>query len=1199
MRLYRPALILLLVFLAVAPAGAQDLQPNTPEEIQARLTAAGDDPAVTEPTDEVIKTLRAAKAAALAALDSRSRAADFRGQTEAAPALMDQIRAELATPPEAVSASANPGATLAELERMLAQADADVKAARAELDSLNAEIPRRADRLKVIPTEIAGLQTEIDRLQLAIAAAPSVEVAPALVEARHIRQVAELDLAKARVTELQAEAASYDGRRDLVVLRRDRAKRRSDQAEVLFAGWQKLVADRRTRDAAEAAEQASQRDLDAASKIDALAPIGEQITELVAELRGDSAVPKRLANAVTDLNETRELLRKRIELEKDLRKRIASGGAAAYGPRLQSALRDLKDTPGYKRQLARYRRQTTDAEYRLQALTDLENESSDTGSRLGEVLEALGDQADANRDLAARLLEQRRSLVRQVQDTYETYADSLGQLDLVYFEYLKVSASLRGFVEEHVFWVRSVPRESTVPDRSDFAYDIAWLLDRQNWRSSSLAAARRLIPTVPPPSASAQFQRPVWHYLVLPLGAAVLVVLALVARLRLIARSRLPLLKSGRLQHMSMAGALWKLALALAAAAPLPLVMWILSAWLYSTADALSTSDKVPTPTPLAVASGLSRGAYVLLGITVLRELIRAGAVGATHFRWPEAGLAHLRRHLRWFAPVAVVAAAFIEIFNERTNDASPEVLGRLMLAAVLLAVAAAQYVIFSPQRPLIAEFIKKHRTGMIDKTAWLWYPLLVALPIVLAIATLAGFVYTALQIQRHVGDTFLFILVVIVGQALVLRSLQLARRRIAIEAARARVAAARQAGDPDAPREPEPAAAEVDLAVIDQQSRKVIQAVTLAVLILGLYGVWSEVLPALRWFERLQVLPTIKYIEPEIAVPADTAPAGAQPPATTAAPPADTPSNGAVTPGMPLMAPQTQAEPTDAGTPAIASVTVADIGLAILMLMLTVSASRNVPGLLEITLLPRLPIDAAARYAIFTIARYLVVILGIVAISRVLDIPWKNAQWLAAALTFGLAFGLQEIFANFVSGLIILFEQPIRVGDTVTVAGVNGTVAKIRMRATTVVDWDNKELVIPNKTFITDQIINWTLSDPICRVIIPVGITYGSDTELAQKLLLQVSRESPHTLNDPAARALFLGFGDNSLNFELRVFIDNLANLMATRSDLHFRIDREFRKANIEIAFPQRDLHLRSVDPAIVERVTGIAPRTTADGSS
>ncbi|MFG0259684.1 MAG: mechanosensitive ion channel domain-containing protein, partial [Phycisphaerales bacterium JB041] len=579
--------------------------------------------------------------------------------------------------------------------------------------------------------------------------------------------------------------------------------------------------------------------------------------------------------------------------------------------------------------------------------------------------------------------------------------------------------------------------------------------------------------------------------------------------------------------------------------------------------------------------------------------------VGVTQFRWSETGLAHFRFHLRWMTPVGVIIAATVQTFEVRADDLHPEALGRGSLAVALLAAAFFQWRVFSPKRPFIGEYIKKHRRGLIDRSSWFWFPVLVCLPVLLAVGTAAGFVYTALQIQRTVGNTYLIVLVVLVGQALVLRSLQLARRRIAIEAARARAAAAeveaeaaRQSpNEPPAPKEPEPTP-EIDLTAISLQSRKVVQMVTVVVLTLGLYAAWNDVLPALKWFERLQIFPSVQYIDPDAEL------AGLDAPAVAAESPQQSEPATSPSPGLIPSASSAPAEESPEIAALPSRVTVADIGLAILLLVLTVSASRNLHGLLEITLLPHLPLDSATRYAIFSIARYLLIIVGVIAISKTLSIPWRSAQWLAAALTFGLAFGMQEIFANFVAGIIMLFEQPVRVGDTVTIGSISGEVSRIRMRATTIIDWDNKELIIPNKTFITDQVINWTLRDPIMRVVIPVGIAYGSNTELARELLLKAADECEFTIDFKPARALFVGFGDNSLNFSLRVFIDSINNLMSATSDLHFRIDREFRNAGIEISFPQRDLHIRSLDPAILEqigvtRVSGERPRTTEGGAS
>jgi potassium efflux system protein len=268
-------------------------------------------------------------------------------------------------------------------------------------------------------------------------------------------------------------------------------------------------------------------------------------------------------------------------------------------------------------------------------------------------------------------------------------------------------------------------------------------------------------------------------------------------------------------------------------------------------------------------------------------------------------------------------------------------------------------------------------------------------------------------------------------------------------------------------------------------------------------------------------------------------------------------------------------------------AITLKDLAVALIIGFITFGAVRNLPGLLEITLLQRLHLPAGERNAITTIVRYTITLLGIVLAFDALGIGWSKVQWLVAALSLGLGFGLQEIFANFVSGIIILFERPIRVGDTVTVGNVSGEVSKIRIRATTITDFDRKELIVPNKEFVTGQLVNWTLTDSILRVTLQVGIAYGSDTGKAVKLMYQIVSENPLALTDPEPQVLFLRFGDSALIFELRAYCDTLDNWLPLKHELHMNVDRAFRQAGIEIAFPQRDVHVRSIDDAlsIVER--------------
>ena len=251
---------------------------------------------------------------------------------------------------------------------------------------------------------------------------------------------------------------------------------------------------------------------------------------------------------------------------------------------------------------------------------------------------------------------------------------------------------------------------------------------------------------------------------------------------------------------------------------------------------------------------------------------------------------------------------------------------------------------------------------------------------------------------------------------------------------------------------------------------------------------------------------------------------------------------------------------------------------MALLLVFMTFVLARNLPGLLEISLFRRWETGPGERYAVASIAKYAITLLGGVLAFNAIGIGWSNVQWLVAAVGLGLGFGLQEIFANFVSGLILLFERPIRVGDTVTVDNRNGTVSKIRIRATVITTFDRKELVVPNKEFVTKQVINWSLSDTVLRVDIPVGIAYGADVDAALAKLIEVAHAHEHVLEDPKPRALFLGFAADRMNLELRVFSPDVEHTLSIRHDLHVAIERAFREA--EIPFPPQSPPLRAPAP-------------------
>ena len=260
--------------------------------------------------------------------------------------------------------------------------------------------------------------------------------------------------------------------------------------------------------------------------------------------------------------------------------------------------------------------------------------------------------------------------------------------------------------------------------------------------------------------------------------------------------------------------------------------------------------------------------------------------------------------------------------------------------------------------------------------------------------------------------------------------------------------------------------------------------------------------------------------------------------------------------------------------------VTLTDIFFAIGALLLTLFAAKNFTGLLEIVLLRRLPLDNGGRYAITTLSKYAIVALGLIITLNAIGLDWSNIQWLVAALSVGLGFGLQEIVANFISGIILLLERPIRPGDVITIGDMVGTVTRIRIRATTVLNFDRQELLVPNKELITGRLLNWTLSDQTNRIAIPVGIAYGSDTAQALELLRIIASEHPQVLAEPAPIATFDAFGDNTLNLTLRCYLDSLEFRLSTITELYSRINQRFTEAGIEIAFPQRDVHLSTLSP-------------------
>jgi potassium efflux system protein len=265
---------------------------------------------------------------------------------------------------------------------------------------------------------------------------------------------------------------------------------------------------------------------------------------------------------------------------------------------------------------------------------------------------------------------------------------------------------------------------------------------------------------------------------------------------------------------------------------------------------------------------------------------------------------------------------------------------------------------------------------------------------------------------------------------------------------------------------------------------------------------------------------------------------------------------------------------------------------IALLALYAAVQISWLLRALLDTEFFPRSAIERGVRDSIKKLLHYSMMLIGFLFAMSLLGVTLRNFVVLAGAFGIGIGFGLQNIVNNFVSGLVLLFERPIKLGDMVMIEGEWAIVKKIGLRSTTVETFDLSEIIVPNSDLISQKVTNWTLSNEQSRLVIPVGVAYGSDVSKVLTILQECAEQHPKVLETPAPSVIFTAFGASSLDFELRAWIADVNSRLAVKSELLLEIDARFRRANVEIPFPQHDLHLRSIDSAVLDRVsTGKKP--------
>ena len=523
--------------------------------------------------------------------------------------------------------------------------------------------------------------------------------------------------------------------------------------------------------------------------------------------------------------------------------------------------------------------------------------------------------------------------------------------------------------------------------------------------------------------------------------------------------------------------------------------------------------------------------AYIFLQLMV--RLFKKNGPGRTHFEWSEQVCSLMVRCAGTLMTFSLPLLFFVVMIqNGPQAQGFRSCLGRVLFILSLIPVQLVFWRAFRKSSPLVHAVIRSNPEGLIAKYHPAWCTLVMVCPAVLLVLPILGYYFTAYELVGSLVEMGWLILVLAVGHAVMLRGLRMAQLRLAIQQAeRAREEAAKKTPESEDVLEenyeaaPAAVAPAMEVEAINDQTLLLIRSLVWVAALVGVWFIWSDIFPAFRFLNNV-VLWTR-----EVGV-------------------------------------------DKAGTPIMGSITLLNLIVAVIIFAGTFIAVKTGTALLEILMSKSAKLDEGSRQSFGLIGQYAIFLVGLFAGLNALGIGWKQFQWLAAAMTVGLSFGLKDIFANFVSGIIILFERPIRVGDTVTVGGNSGKVSRIRIRSTTITDWDRRELIVPNQSFLSEKITNWSLSDKIRRVVIDVGIGYGSDARKAEELLLKIAKENDLVLISPAPSVYFAGFGADSLDFMLRVYV-TLNNAIKVQNQIRHQINRIFQEEGIEISFAQRDTHL------------------------
>ena len=970
-----------------------------------------------------------------------------------------------------------------------------LKLAREKVTEQLKEEDVRRQRLELLPGIIAKAKSEV----AALATPPTpLASATALEKANYERLVLRRALLGQQIAAREAELQFYRESAELFSMQVAATSQRFAALETSVEAWQKVL-DRRRLASTSAAAKRAEQDVERYAGNAAAQQIATESAALAAEHGGEDGLSQKMSDTndlLSDLEQKQDRVSKQVlgrQAPGRAPRRADLGLDATTGRLLRQQRQKLPDARLLREQLREAIRQSA------QAQIDLIRHENRQAVLLGEPKPDENSQPKLATLHAARE-DQLSSLIRDSRIYVNKLSDAVTKLRNLYGDTLTFSQ----FIDERLLWIPSTHPISLDEPKTEAA-SARELFTKEN---------RRTLPT------DIRGAVPVW------LGAGIALAFLLLRRRTF----RSGLVTAGEIAQKrnctSFVPTAKAIAYSLLLAVPIPAIAW----FIYSRSAGM-------TP---GVLEGFLHVAGFLTFTILFKVIAHPHGLMVDHFRISPERVGLIRAHLRWFIPLMVPYIFFAISLPLDATDGSA---GRLFFIGVLVVLSTFCCLLFRPSKQLI--LWRGKAPNLLSRTCFAFG---IAAPAILILGAATGYFASVQELRMQCMMSISLILAALFIAAILYRLILVSRRRLAVnQALERRAAAVAQAKQAEhTPVNPSKSqridsqddvkAAALSVVEVGEQTSRLVRATTITLLAFGLWGIWKPTIPALSALDKITLWNDQS---------ANVAPAAATP-----EPEASAGSKDETDPGLLKDAAAALKPALPVGRNTFDSrITLQDLAASLIALLLTFVAARNIPGLLELTILRRLRLPPGSSFAFTTTIRYFIVVTGVILALGMIGITWGKVQFIAAAITLGIGFGLQEIFANFVAGLIILFERPIRLGDVVTVGDVSGKVSQIRIRATTIRQFNSRELIVPNKEFITGKLVNWTLSDSMLRLEIMVGIAYGSDTKLASEILSKVAAENGRVLKEPEPDVLFEDFADSSLLFQLRAHVGNVDDLIPART--------------------------------------------------